>query len=65
MSILAHRRSDVLFFAALSALVMRLIGCAIGARRGADWRPNVPLAPDNWTAPDTAEVQRVVEGRIE
>jgi hypothetical protein len=55
----------VLVFAALPALVMGLIGCAVGARRGADWRPDVPLALDNWTAPDTAEVQRVVEGRIE
>jgi hypothetical protein len=54
----------VVFFAAPPAFVLGLIGCAIGARRGADWRPNEPFTPDNWSAPDTAEVQRVVAGRI-
>jgi hypothetical protein len=42
----------------------RINGCAIGARRGAAWRPDEPFTPDNWSAPDTAEVQRVVAGRF-
>jgi hypothetical protein len=52
------------FFAAAPALIAGLIGGAIGAKRGSDWRLDEPLAPDNWTPPDTAEVQRVVAGRI-
>jgi hypothetical protein len=54
----------VVFLAAAPALIMGLIGCAIGARRGADWRPDEPFTADNWSPPDTAEVQRVVVGRI-
>ncbi len=42
----------------------RINGCAIGARQGADRRPDEPFTPENWSAPDTAEVQRVVAGRI-
>src|SRR5271157_5916325 len=35
----------VVFFATAPALIMGLIGCAIGARRGAAWRPDEPLTP--------------------
>jgi hypothetical protein len=36
----------VVFFATSPAFVLGLIGCAIRARRGADWRPNEPFTPD-------------------
>jgi hypothetical protein len=54
----------VVCLATAPALILGLIGCAIGARRGAAWRPDESLTPDNWSAPDTAEVQRLVAGRI-
>jgi len=55
----------VTVFAAPAAGLMGLIGCLLGALRGAAWRPWVPPEPDGaWTAPTAAEVQRVVAGRV-
>src|SRR5262249_30318648 len=55
----------VTFFAALAAVPIGLIGCLLGARLGEVRQPRVESAmEDTWTAPDTAEVQRVVAGRV-
>lgn len=54
----------VLYVAAPPAIAMGIIGRAVGGRRGEAWRPSAPFEPDNWTSPDTADVQRVVAGRF-
>ena len=59
-----HVRLRRRFFSLFLADRHRINGCAIGARQGADRRPDEPFTPENWSAPDTAEVQRVVAGRI-
>ena len=55
----------VTFVALVPAIVVGLLASLVGALREAAWRPPVQPEPEgSWKAPDIAEVQRVVAGRV-
>ncbi len=55
----------VVTFAAPAAALVGVIGGLLGGLQAALWGPQVRAAPENtWTAPDAADVQRVIAGGV-